>query len=328
MHLLAIVGVQVSFSIRKAVLIYNPSSGTNHHLRLQAVEVAAAELRKAGIESKLLPTQGAGTGGEQAQEAIREGHDAIFICGGDGTIHDVLQGVIASRSEVPLGLVPLGTGNVLAHDLGIPRDPAAAIRKQLTFVPKRVAAGRVDYRSKKDATERYRYFTVMAGVGADAEMVYNVTASAKSKFGQMAYNAEMFKLAFFHPYQELEAEYVDAQSGERKSISTFAVAAVRITTFPGLMGKFAPGAALERDDLTLVLTRTRNRVLHAAYFARILARQSGPVPGIELVNAREVVCRVKDPKSRVHVEADGEFLGGLPVRISAVPRAFTLLMKP
>jgi diacylglycerol kinase family enzyme len=105
------------------------------------------------------------------------------------------------------------------------------------------------------------------------------------------------------------------------------VAAVRITEFPGLMGKFAKGAELGRDDLRLVLTRTKNRVMHSAYFARILLGQSGPVPGIELVHAREVVCRPMNGSSAVYAQADGEFLGGLPVKISVVPGAFRLMMK-
>src|SRR5882757_3203055 len=133
--------------MRKAALIYNPSSGKDYHLRLHKVEAAAAELRKAGVESTLVPTEESGSGAAQAQDAICAGHDTIFACGGDGTIHDVLQGMVASGAEVPLGVVPLGTGNVLAFDLGIPREPAAAIRTQLSFVPKRIAAGRVDYRS-------------------------------------------------------------------------------------------------------------------------------------------------------------------------------------
>src|SRR5436309_3227464 len=120
--------------MRNAALIYNPLSGNKHHLRLQKVEAAAAELRKAGVEATLVATLDAGSGGEQAQQAIRAGHDAVFACGGDGTVNDVLQGMIAAGGEIPLGLVPLGTGNVLAHDLGIPRDSAASIRKQLTFV--------------------------------------------------------------------------------------------------------------------------------------------------------------------------------------------------
>ncbi|MCU1283882.1 MAG: hypothetical protein JWO13_232 [Acidobacteriales bacterium] len=313
--------------MRKAALIYNPLSGRNHDKRLLKVEAAAAELRNAGVEVSLIATERAGSGGVQAREAIAAGHDVVFACGGDGTMNDVLQGMVDSGGEVPLGIVPLGTGNVLAHDLGIPNDPAAAIRAQLKFAAKRIAAGRVDFRCKKDGSEQHRYFTVMAGVGADAQMIYRVSAEAKKRFGVLAYNMEMFRLAFFHPYQSLDAEYVDAESGERKRISTFAVAAVRITKFPGLMGKFARGATLESDALRLVLTNTKNRAMHSAYFAKILAGQSGPVPGIELVNAREITCTAANPESVVYAQADGEFLGGLPVKISAVPRAFRLLMK-
>ena len=95
-------------------------------------------------------------------------------------MNDVLQGMVEPGEEVPLGIVPLGTGNVLAHDLGIPNDPAEAVRTQLKFVARRIAAGRVDFRSKKDGSEQHRYFTVMAGVGADAEMIYRVSAEAKN----------------------------------------------------------------------------------------------------------------------------------------------------
>ena len=313
--------------IRRAALIYNPASGSRPHRRESDVEAAAAELRKAGVEAQLVATRDAGSGGEQAREAISAGCDAVFACGGDGTLNDVLQGMIAAGGEVPLGVVPLGTGNVLAHDLGIPHDPAKAIRAQLKFFPKKIAAGRVDFRSKDDGSEQHRYFTVMAGVGADAEMIYRVSAGAKEQFGIWAYNVEMLKLAFLHPYEEMQVEFVESESGERKRMAAFAVAAVRITQFPGLMGKFAPGAELGRDDLRLVLTLTRNRAWHAAYFTKILLGQSGPVPGIELVNAREITCRVEKNDCAVYAEADGEFLGCLPVKVSAVPGAFTLMMR-
>src|SRR5438105_7110216 len=246
--------------MRKAALIYNPASGRQHALRVKKVEAAAAALRDAGIEASLVPTRAAGSAGEQACEAIAAGHDAIFVCGGDGTVQDVLQGIAEKHADIPLGLVPLGTGNVLAYDLGIPNDPAEAIRMQLGFVPRKIAAGRVDYLSKKDGSGHHRYFTVMAGVGADAEMIYRVSAQSKSRFGQWAYNFEMFRLAFLHPYERMRVEYVESESGERKNVEAFALAAVRVTTFPGMMGRFAPGAELVRDDLRLVFTLTTNRV--------------------------------------------------------------------
>ena len=66
---------------------------------------------------------------EQAQDAVANGFDTIFVCGGDGTILQVIQGV--AGSEVALGVIPLGTGNVLAQNLRLPRDPMAAARAQM-----------------------------------------------------------------------------------------------------------------------------------------------------------------------------------------------------
>src|SRR3954468_15948972 len=101
-----------SILFRRAALIYNPSSGRQHSLRLHKVEAAAAVLRAAHIEATLIPTRAAGSAGEQAREAIAAGHDAIFACGGDGTVLDVLQGIAEKHPDVPLGVAPLGTGNV------------------------------------------------------------------------------------------------------------------------------------------------------------------------------------------------------------------------
>src|ERR1043166_3622380 len=94
---------------KRAALLYNPSSGRQHSLRLQKVESAADVLRAANIEATLIPTRAAGSAGVQAEEAIASGHDAIFACGGDGTVLDVLQGIATKHADIPLGVVPLGT---------------------------------------------------------------------------------------------------------------------------------------------------------------------------------------------------------------------------
>ncbi|MEO6120054.1 MAG: acylglycerol kinase family protein, partial [Terriglobales bacterium] len=104
--------------MRRAALLYNPTSGQRRHLRLARVEAAARALNAGGVATTLIPTMAAGSAGQQAAEAIADGHDAIFACGGDGTVHEVLQGMVAHAPDVPLGIIPLGTGNVLAFDLG------------------------------------------------------------------------------------------------------------------------------------------------------------------------------------------------------------------
>ena len=179
--------------MRKAALIYNPASGRQRHLRREKVEAAASALRAAGVEANLIATRGPNTGGAQAQEAIAAGHDTIFACGGDGTLNDILQGLVrespdqpSGQEHVALGIVPLGTGNVVASDQGISWDPATAIEQQLKFAPRRIAAGKIEYRERGTSQEKIRYFTAMAGVGVDAEMAYRISAQQKRTYGFLA----------------------------------------------------------------------------------------------------------------------------------------------
>ncbi|PYY15450.1 MAG: hypothetical protein DMG60_17630 [Acidobacteria bacterium] len=172
--------------MQKALLIYNPFSGFRRHQRVHQVEAAADELRRSGVKAKILPSRGPSKAGAQAKEAIEAGYDTIFACGGDGTIHDVLQGMVGT--EAALGVIPLGTANALAADLKIPRDPIRAIQRQLQYRPKTIAAGMIEH-CNDHPPKRHRYFTVMAGVGPDALLVYSLSAEAKARWGVAAYVA-------------------------------------------------------------------------------------------------------------------------------------------
>src|SRR5437764_3524380 len=241
--------------MRKAALIYNPVSGRNRHLHLKKVETAAAVLRGAGVEANVIATRGPGTGGDQAREAIAAGHDTIFACGGDGTLNDVLQGLVrdpenasADGPEVALGIVPLGTGNVVASDQGISWEPAKAIRQQLDFQPRRIAVGKLEYCARGTGEKKFRYFTAMAGAGVDAEMAYRISAQRKTAYGLFAYYFEMVRLSVMHSYLPFEVEVLDAETGERRNAVAFQVAAVRISNFGGPLKRMKLGSALTRDD--------------------------------------------------------------------------------
>ncbi len=116
----------------------------------------------------------------QVHHAIAHGCDTIFACGGDGTVHDVLQGMVGSR--VSLGIIPLGTANALAHDLQLPRSAGAAARASLTAKPRRVAVGRVEYQDL-EGNRGSRFFTVAAGVGLDAHLFYKLNPLVKGHLG-------------------------------------------------------------------------------------------------------------------------------------------------
>ena len=311
--------------MQKALLIYNPFSGFRRHQRVHQVEAAADELRRSGVETKILPSRGPSKAGAQAKEAIEAGYDTIFACGGDGTIHDVLQGMVG-HTEAALGIVPLGTANALAADLKIPRDPIRAIQRQLQYRPKTIAAGMIEH-CNDQPPKRHRYFTVMAGVGPDALLVYSLSAEAKARWGVAAYVANSFweYITYRHAPYDLNVTRVD---GTHEQISTAQVMAVRIHDFGGPLKKFAAGADLGRNDLRVIIFRGGVRLSYPAYLLSALFGLQVSIPGVELVDASEIICRAIPGREdrRVYCEADGECLWRLPVRISIRPNAFNLLM--
>ena len=136
--------------------------------------------------------------------------------------------------------------------------------------------------------------------------------------------------ARFAPF---EVEYVDAQSGERRRQVVAEMLAARVSDFPFPLRRVAPGAALTRGDMRVVLFRSPVRLRYLAHLSGAMVGIQWKVPGVELVHATEITCRPLEPDledsrkpPKVFAEADGELLGTLPARFSMVPDAFTLLM--
>src|SRR5271165_4122921 len=236
--------------MRKAALFYNPISGRRLKHRLADVHAATAVLTKAGVEVEVSPTRAAADAGAQVRMAIREGFDTIIACGGDGTIHDVLQGLAGKKAA--LGIIPLGTANAMAHDLRLPLTPAAAARVLLTAVPKRIAVGRIDYRDFADLPT-FRHFTVAAGVGVDAHLFYKLNRLIKDRAGMLAYYGQAMQLCMTHRMRFFEAEFSGNGGGRRREARLSEMLAIRINNFGGLLGELAPGASLARNDMRLVL---------------------------------------------------------------------------
>ena len=311
--------------MRKAALLYNPHSGRRKKHRLQDVDVTAAVFRAAGIDIDVAPTRAASDAAAQVRMAIRDGCDTIIACGGDGTVHDVLQG-LAGR-DAALGIIPLGTANALAHDLRLPMNVADAARALLTAVPNRIAVARIDFRDFNNLPS-FRYFTVAAGVGVDAHLFYKLNRLIKDRMGMTAYYTKALHLWWTHRMRHFEAEYSSHDGATQKEPRLSELLAVRINFFGGLLRELAPGASLDRNDMRLVLCRTGNRALYLAYVFRGLLGMSGTVPGITLAYADTVTCRSvpgEKPEDR-YVEADGELLGRLPITLSMVPDALTVLV--
>jgi YegS/Rv2252/BmrU family lipid kinase len=316
--------------MRKAILLYNPLSGRRRGRCLADVEAALAILRSAGVEASAAPTRAASDASDQTRQAIAAGCDTVFACGGDGTIHDVLQGLVGTN--VALAIIPLGTANSLAHDLRLPLSPADAALAALRAKPRRFAVGRIEYQDLT-GNRAARYFTVTVGIGVDAHLFYKLDPLAKRRFGMAAYCAKATLLWLTHKMENFAVEIAEEVAEKRQSrqAEVSQLLAVRIGNFGGVLRELAPGASLERDDLRLVLFQTRSRVAYLRYVLRGLFGTNWKVPGIELVHSTGAVCREvrssgSESKSRIFVEADGELLGTLPAEISVVWDAVILLM--
>ncbi len=308
--------------MKKVTLLYNPLSGSRTTRRLAEMKAAVAILRDAGLEVTAAPTHAASDAAPQVRQAVAAGCDTVFACGGDGTIHDALQGMVGTQAA--LGIIPMGTANALAHDLGFPLSPEGAARAALNAKLRRIAAGCVSYQDLA-GNPAQRYFTVTLGAGVDAHLFNALNPAIKVRFGMLAYYAQATWLWLTHSLPKFSVEFSDG-NGETRQSEVSELLAVRIRNFGGVLRELAPGASLDRDDFRLVLFETRSRLRYLIYIFRCLFGAQWKVAGIELAHSSSIVCRPLPQSPPIFLEADGEVLGTLPAQISIVPDALSILV--
>lgn len=312
--------------MRRAALIYNPASGQHSGRRSTYVRKALAALREAGVEAEALETHAPGSGKSLALAAARQGYDAVLACGGDGTVHEALQSLVGT--EVALGVIPLGTANALAQNLGLGRDPVKAARALLHAKPMAVPVGRIFFQESNGA-EGWRYFTVAAGIGADALLMSNMDPELKRRFGYALYMIEAFKIWATNPFPLFDASLSVDGNGSDRVEQVSQLLAIRIRSFGGALGTLAPGATLKKRSLSLIAFKTRSRIQYLRFLLATVAGRQTFSRTVELLDADSVQCRpLNGSKSSVFVEADGEVLGALPARIELASEKLMLLVPP
>jgi len=311
--------------MRKAALLYNPESG-NSQQRRQELQSALDILNNGGVEAELHSSSSRAEAREFARQAVASGCDTVFACGGDGTIHNLAQ--VLANTPVALGILPIGTANALAHDLGVPAKIPAAAKQALHAEPRRVALGQITCPDLGGAPKT-RYFVVAAGIGVDAHLFYKLLTSTKQRLGMGAYYAKAWHTWFTYPMTRFRVQYCTPGGTKQESASVTELLAVRIREFGGVIRELAPGASLDRRDMRLILCHTGQRLAYLAYVTRALLRRTWAIPGIELAHSTRALCEYAEPgtaSSRIYVEADGELIGTLPAEMCVVPDALTVLM--
>ena len=310
----------------KAALIYNPAAGGGEGIgrramrRVLVLERVAEVLSGQGYDVETIATTGPGSAAAQVVEAVARGVGIVFACGGDGTVHEVLQGMMqAGPCSASLAVLPFGSANALARDLGLSRNVVEAARQYARFGAKKVPVGLVEVGGQR------RYFTVLAGAGPDGALVYRLMTMDKRGVGRYAYYLRALLLFLRMKFEPFNVEIAQSGTGTRSTEVAVSALVVRISDIEGIFRGLARGSALDGSVLRLMIVRPPGRLGLCLWFLSSWTRLQRFNPLLRLVEADEFQCSGIG-QGIVHVQADGEPLGRAPMRVTLLPDGLRLMM--
>lgn len=289
----------------RILIVFNPTAGWRRRRRFGRT---LRLLQGLGCDWTVRETDGPGDAERFAREVAanigrRDGYDMVIAAGGDGTINEVIAGLNGSR--LPFGILPLGTANVLAAEIGLrmrPADIAAAIADgELHDIHVGLVNGRP--------------FSVAAGVGFDAQVVGRITPTFKRVAGKFAY-----------AWQTLMAILHDRKVDYRVTVDGWAYRAISVIVCKSHYygGRFvcAPEARLDEPRLHAVMFQRPGRWNKIRYVLGIALGRVGKLRGVEIVAGREITV---DGPPGDPVQVDGDILVELPARMTVAPDTMALL---
>ncbi|MEJ7608093.1 MAG: diacylglycerol kinase family protein [Bryobacteraceae bacterium] len=292
-------------------MIYNPFAGKFNRNRGQLLQRTIDTLKDHGHSITALPTTGPRSASLIARDCIAKGADVIIAAGGDGTINEVTNGM--ARSPVPLAIIPAGTANVLAVELGLGTNLSRAAAMLRDCVPACISLGRLD------KPDQQRYFVLMAGAGLDAMIVYNIDAKLKATLGKVAYWVGGFS-QIGRPLPEF-----DVTTNGTTIRCSFALAS-RVRNYGGDLW-IARGASLFSNHFEVVLFQGAHSIPYVKYLIGVVSGKLAGMSGVSVLQVQELL--IESPNGPgIYIQIDGEFVGALPARLQIVPAALTLLVPP
>ena len=292
------------------LIIANPKAG-----RGRAVQVLHQALAGTGIEAEVVPTKSPGHGIELAQVARKDGVPLVVAAGGDGTVHEVVNGLLREGpgTDVPaLGVVPLGSGCDYAKTFDIPSDVEAALARIATSDPQPVDVAHVTYHT--DAGEQTRYFANIAEVGIGGSCVARA-ARLPRVLGPAMYGVAF--LLTLPTFKRLAATIAMDDRTYEGPLTDLVVAIGRV--FGGGM-RVTPNAD-PSDGLFDVQVHFGTKVDYVRGLPKVYKGTHIPHPRIR--EERAATVRIEcEPYGLI--EADGEVLGHTPAAFRVLPAALQL----
>jgi diacylglycerol kinase (ATP) len=296
--------------VTNAVLITNPNASRVEH---GALERAIGYLRTGGVQVAVRRTAQRGHGADLAREAVAEGAGLVIAHGGDGTIMEVAAGL--AGTGVTLGLLPAGTGNRLADNLGIGwagRDATAVI---LAGKRRTLDLGRLT------TSEGTRYFAVTAGCGFDAELMHRTDSTAKRELGVGAYIAAALKMG---PSIARAQVRVETDHGTVEAPAAMILVANCGSIIP-LGSRMAPQIRPDDGFFDVLLVDVAN-IAHAARVGLSLVMgDADRDSAVTMVRGTRVAVTAEPAMA---AQADGEPHGMTPFVAEMVPGGLVVLAPP
>ena len=291
----------------RAVIIVNPVSGRGSGRgRIEEIRRAAVRL---GWQGRLIETTAKRHAGIIAKQLVSRGTRHIVVCGGDGSVMEALDAVCGTA--VRLGIVPIGTGNIFALNLGLPNGLVAALQVALNGQPAQIDVGRANG----------TYFGVLAGIGWDAALIRDARRELKDRLGLLAYFLAAIR-NLEHPINRYRLR-VDKQPVQEVRAKSIVVANM------GLMQghiQAIPKARPDNGELTVAVVQADSLFSWVGLSASVLAGRLTDDPRIILQQGRHIEIESLDGAQLI--EADGSILPeSTMLTVDVIPGGATIMLR-
>ena len=292
----------------KAFVVLNPAAGNNaKDIVLKSLKI---HFENAGIDYEVYETTEQDEPGEIVRARLeKDTFDFVVVAGGDGTTSQIIDGLVGG--SVPLGIIPAGTGNLLAHDLGLPLkiDDAVALIAGAHLLRK-IDAMRINK----------RVFVLNASLGTSAKVISKTTSKSKNRFGQLAYIWETIRNLY-----TLRRRYITVDVDGK----TAKYCAVEAAVFNcGMLAKtlYPRGPDIRIDDghLDVWIVSFKTILDYPLYLFRMIRERPSRHLSHFINSEKSIMINSSIP---LPVQADGDIIGTTPVEIKVLPGALTVFVS-
>lgn len=287
------------------LILFNPFAGQAYNLKL-SLENAADIWRKHGWKVELRPTKAPGDATIQASIAADQGYDVVVAAGGDGTVNEVMNGLIGTKTA--LAVLPIGTVNIWARELGLSMDLRRAANAFIDAKLQQIDVGKAGE----------RHFLLMAGVGFDAAVTAIINPQEKKALGVFAYVKQAIQLAW-----RFQGVSTHIRIDGKRVRGRILMLVIGNSQLYGGVVKLTANAVVNDGLLDVCIIKGSSMLVAPLRLLSIFTRRYNRDPKVVYYRAKQIQIR---GKKSLPVQVDGDYLGKTPMNFKVVPASLWVLV--